>query len=61
MSDLRDENEKMSENETEIGKPDEILDIAERILEFNSQNQQGKILKILTQKQILNRLPINLL
>ena len=36
-----------------------IIRIAERILEFNRQ-QQGQGLKILTPNQILNRLPISL-
>ena len=36
-----------------------IIDIAERILEFNRQ-QQGQGLKILTPNQTLNRLPISL-
>ena len=36
-----------------------IIHIAERILEFNRQ-QQGQGLKILTPNQMLNRLPISL-
>ena len=38
----------MSEDEKNIKKPDEILQIVEDILKFNKQNQQGKGLKILT-------------
>ena len=37
-----------------------ILDIVEKILEFNKQNQEGEGLKILTPNQMLSRLPINL-
>ena len=37
-----------------------MVDIVEKILEFNEQNQQGKGLKILTPNQMLTRLPIAL-
>ena len=47
LSDLRDEIENLSENEIEIEKPYEIMDIVERILHFNRQNQKGQGLKIL--------------
>ena len=47
MSDLKDEIENMFENEIEIEKPYEIVDIVERILHFSWQNQ-GVALKILT-------------
>ena len=50
----------MSKDETENEKLDKILEIAEKILEFNKQNQSGKGLKILTPNQMLNRLPITL-
>ena len=60
MSDLRDKIERMSENEIETEKPDKMLDIVERILEFTRQNQQGQGLKILTRNQMLSRLPITL-
>ena len=50
----------MSEDEKNIEKPDEILQIVEDILNFNKQNQQGKGLKILTPNQMLSRLPITL-
>ena len=29
-----------------IQRPDEIVDIAEKILQFNNQNQEGQVLKI---------------
>ena len=52
------ENEK--EKEKEIQKPNKIVDIAKKILEFNKQNQEEKGLKILTPNQMLSRLPISL-
>ena len=36
------------------------MDIVEKILEFNKQNQEGQGLKILTPNQMLSRLPITL-
>ena len=40
LSDLKNEIEDFSEEEKEIEKPNEIVDIVEKILEFNEQNQQ---------------------
>ena len=40
LSDLKNEIKKMSEDEIKIEKPYEIVDIVEKILEFNEQNQQ---------------------
>ena len=60
LSDLKDEIEKMSEDEIEIKKSYEIVDIFEKILEFNKQGQEGKVLKVLTPDQILSILPISL-
>ena len=57
---LKNEIENMGEEEKEIEKPNEIIDIVEKITEFNNQNQQGKGLKILTPDQMLSRLPITL-
>ena len=37
-----------------------MLEIVERILEFNQLNQSGQGLKILIPSQMLNRLPIAL-
>ena len=53
-SDLKDEIEKMSEDENEIAQPNKILKIIEEIVEFNGQ-QQRQGLKILTPNQILSR------
>ena len=39
LSDLKNEIERMSEDEIKIGKPYEIVDIVEKILEFNRQKQ----------------------
>ena len=50
----------MSKDEIKKEKPYKIVDIVEKILEFNSQNQEGKGLKILTPDQMLSKLPISL-
>ena len=50
----------MGEEEKEIEKSNEIIDIVEKILEFNKQNQEEQRLKILTPDQMLSRLPISL-
>ena len=50
----------MSQEKKEIKKPDKILEIVEKILKFNEQNQEGKGLKILKPNQMLSRLPIAL-
>ena len=50
----------MSEDEKEIEKPNKILKIVEKIVEFNKQNQLGERLKMLTPNQMLSRLPITL-
>ena len=60
LSDLKNEIENMEEEEKEIEKPNEIVNIVEEILEFNKQGQQGLWLKILTLDQMLCRLPITL-
>ena len=50
----------MSKAEIDIEKPDKIVEIVEKILKFNEQNQKGEAIKILTPNQMLNRLPIAL-
>ena len=60
LEDLEKEIKKMSKEEIETEKPDEIVRVVKMILDFNKQNQQGKGLKILTPNQMLNRLPIAL-
>ena len=49
----------MSEEGKQMEKPNEIVDIAGNILEFNWQ-QQGQSLKILAPNQDLSRLQISL-
>ena len=60
LCDLKDEIEKVSEDEKEIEKPNKILNIVEKILDFDKKIQSGGGLKILTPNQILSRLPITL-
>ena len=50
----------MSEAEIENEDPESVVEIVEKILKFNKQNQQGQGIKILTPNQMLNRLPIAL-
>ena len=49
----KDKSFKIEENE-------KIIDIVERIIELNNENQLGGSLKILTPNQMLGRLPITL-
>ena len=60
LSDFKDDIEKMTRKEKEIEKPHEIVDIAEKILDFNQLNKKGQGQKTLTPDQMLNRLPISL-
>ena len=60
LSDLKNEIERMSEDETKIEKPYEIVDIVEKILEFNRKNQEGQGLKMLKPNQMLSGLSISL-
>ena len=48
------------DNAFKIQENEKIIDIVERILEFNQLNQSGQGLKILTSNQMLSRLPISL-
>ena len=59
LSDLKDEIKEMSENEIEKEKPYKIVNIVEKICEFNRQNQEGQGLKILSEiaGEMLGRLP----
>ena len=50
----------MSEDEVKNEKPYKIVDIVEKILNFNKRNQQGEGLKILTPDPMLSILPISL-
>ena len=60
LKDIKEEIKKMSKAEIETKKPDKIVNIVEKILKFNEQNQQGQSIKILAPNQMLNRLPIAL-
>ena len=60
LSDLKNVIEDMGEKEKEIEKPNEVIDVVEKILEFNKQNQSGQGLKTLTPDQMLSRLPVTL-
>ena len=59
-SHLKDEIKKISEDEKRTEQP--MLEIVEKVLDFKEQirKQQGLELKILTQNQMLSRLPISL-
>ena len=57
LRNLKEKIENLTEEEKEIEKPNEIVDIVEKILKLH---QRGQHLKILTSNQILNRLPISL-
>ena len=60
LKDLKKDIEQMGDDVKEIEKPDEIVDIVEKILEYNRQNQERQGLKMLTPHQMLSRLPITL-
>ena len=61
-SNLKDEIEKMTQDEIKTERPYKILEIIKEIFDFNKkiQKQQGLGLKILTPDQMLSRLPITL-
>ena len=49
----------MSKEEKETEQPNELVRVVEMIIDFNKIKQQkGQNLKILTQNQMLSRLPI---
>ena len=56
---FKEEIKDMSKEEKETERTNEIVNIVEKLLEFNRQ-QSGQGLKILTPDQMLNRLPISL-
>ena len=59
---LKDETNRMSEEEIQNKKPNQKLETVKEILDFNKeiQKQRGLGLKILTPNRMLNRLPITL-
>ena len=61
LKDLKKDTKNRSKEEKEIEKPDEIVRVVKMILDFNELKQQkGQGIKLLTPKQMLNRLPITL-
>ena len=60
LRDLKEKIEDMGDDEKEFEKLNEIVDIVEKILEFNNKNLKGLGLKILKPNQMLSRLPISL-
>ena len=67
LKDLKEEIKKMSKIEIDIEKQDKIkqdkikqVNMVEKILKFNEQNQQRQGIKILPPNQMLNRLPTTL-
>ena len=57
LTDFNNKINSMSENEIRFEQPNEIVNIVEKILEFNRQ-ESGQGLKVLTPDQMPNRLPI---
>ena len=59
-SNVKDETEKMFEDENKTEQPDKILKIFKEIIDFNKRirKQQGLGLKILAPNQLLSRLTI---
>ena len=51
---------KLKDSTKKTPKEEKTLEVDKVILKFNEQNQQGQGIKILTPKQMLNRLPIAL-
>ena len=61
LTDLKNKTRNMSKKEIEIEKPERIVNIVEKILNFNKRyHQEGKELKIVTPNQMLSRLPMTL-
>ena len=59
LKNLKKEIGDMSKEEIKIGNPNETVNLVEKILAFNRQ-QQGQILKIPTNNQMLSGLPLSL-
>ena len=54
LRDLKEEIKETGEDEKETEKPNEIMNVAENGLEFNTQNQERQGLKMLTPDQMLS-------
>ena len=48
LTDFKDKIRQISEDEIKVERPGKEVDIAEKILDYNEQNQEGLGLKILT-------------
>ena len=60
LIDLKNKIAKMSKNEIEIEQSDKIVNIVEKITDFNNQNQTRQGIKTLTPNQMLSRLSVTL-
>ena len=60
MRDLRREIKQISKHEKKTERPDEVVNLVEKIVDFNNQNQEGQGLKILISNQMLSRLTFSL-
>ena len=60
LTDFKNKIKNKSKNDIEFEQLNEIVNIVEKILEFNEQKYQWSGLKILTPNQMLSRLPIYL-
>ena len=58
LKNLKKEIGDISKEEIKIGNPNETVNLVEKILAFNRQ-QQGQILKIPTNNQMLSGLPLS--
>ena len=55
LKDLENQIKNMSKRERKIKKPNNIVTVVKKILDFNEHAQKGQGLKILTPNQMLNR------
>ena len=60
LVDLKNEIIEMPEDEKEIERLDVTVNVVEKILDFNDQNQERQGVKILTSNRMFSRLPISL-
>ena len=58
LKDLENEIKNMPKKERKTKKPNNIVTVVKKILDFDEHAQKGQGLKILTPNQVLNRLPI---
>ena len=60
LTDLKDNLRTMFQRENKIEQPNRVVNIVEKILDFNNQNQKEQGLKIFILDQMLSRSPITL-